>query len=300
MIDTLDTVCDYIRYAVSEFRKNKLYYGHGTSSAYDEAVSLVLQTLNLPVTQLDPYLNAKLLLEEKSLILERIRIRADKRLPLPYITKKAYLRGYEFYVDERVIIPRSYIAEIIQNNQLSPWIDHNELVHNALDLCTGNGSLSIFLADNFLDANVVASDISVEALAVAAVNLKNYNYDQVIQLEQSDLFSGLNRYLGKFDLIVTNPPYVDDRRMAELPKEYNYEPSICLPGGSDGLDFISTISAQAKYYLTQHGVLVVEMGDNARELEDAYPGLGFDWLDTEGGDGFVFVITRQELDRYFA
>lgn len=299
MIDVLITVRDYIRYAVSEFRKNKLSFGHGTGNAYDEAVSLVLQTLNLPVTQLEPYLDAKLLPEEKSLIIERIKMRVEKRIPLPYITKTAYLRGYEFYVDERTIVPRSYIAEIIQNNQLLPWIENNELVHNALDLCTGNGSLSIFLADNFLDANVVASDISTDALAVAAINLQKYHYDKVVQLEQSDMFSGLNKYLGKFDLIVTNPPYVDDKRMEMLPKEYHAEPNISLHGGHDGLDFVATILTQAKYYLTQYGVLVVEMGDNARELEDSYPGLHVDWLETEGGDGFVFVVTRQELDRYF-
>ncbi|RTK96859.1 MAG: 50S ribosomal protein L3 N(5)-glutamine methyltransferase [Neisseriaceae bacterium] len=299
MIDVLITVRDYIRYAVSEFRKNKLSFGHGTGNAYDEAVSLVLQTLNLPVTQLEPYLDARLLPEEKSLIIERIKMRVEKRIPLPYITKTAYLRGYEFYVDERTIVPRSYIAEIIQNNQLLPWIENNELVHNALDLCTGNGSLSIFLADNFLDANVVASDISTDALAVAAINLQKYHYDKVVQLEQSDMFSGLNKYLGKFDLIITNPPYVDDNRMEMLPKEYHAEPNISLHGGHDGLDFVETILTQAKYYLTQYGVLVVEMGDNARELEDSYPGLHVDWLETEGGDGFVFVVTRQELDRYF-
>lgn len=298
-LNTFNTPRDFLRYSVSEFRKNNLFFGHGTNNAYDEAVCLLLQTLDLPIDQLEPYLDAKLLQSEKELILSRIKERVEKRIPLPYITNKAYLQGLEFYVDKRVIIPRSYIAEIIMNDQLLPWIEHPELIHTALDLCTGNGSLATITANYFYDAEVIAADISDDALEVAQINLERNGLAKDVKLIQSDLFRNLDSYMNFFDLIVTNPPYVDTRRMNSLTKEFEYEPNIALFGGEDGLEFVDKILRQAKHYLTRHGVLVVEMGDNRYELEDLYPDLNLTWLDTEAGDGFVFVVTRADLEDYF-
>jgi ribosomal protein L3 glutamine methyltransferase len=297
--NTLVTVRDWLRYAVSQFKKNGLYFGHGTTNAYDEAVCLILQSLNLPVDQLEPYLDAKLLADEKSLLLERIKQRVEKRIPLAYITHEAWLQGYSFYVDPRVIIPRSFIAEIVLNDQLAQWIEHPELVHCALDLCTGNGSLATIVADYFYDAEVVASDVSDDALSVAEINLKRNQLDDRVELVKSDLFKNLGDYLGAFDLIVSNPPYVDDRRMETLAEEYKYEPSLALSGGNGGLDLVDKILRQAKHYLTDSGILVLEMGDNRNELEDMYPDLNFNWMETLSGDGFVFVLTRADLEDYF-
>lgn len=296
---TFITLRDVVRYAVSQFCQNGLFFGHGTTNAYDEAVALVLQSLNLPQEQLEPYLDARLLLSEKELILSRIRERVETRKPLPYITNEAWLQGFSFYVDERVIIPRSFIAENIVNEQLSPWIEYPELVHTALDLCTGNGSLATILANCFYDAEVVASDISDAALEVARINFKRNHVEDNVTVVKSDLFSQLGEYTGYFDLIVTNPPYVDSGKMAELAPEYKFEPGLALFGGSDGLDLVDRILRQAKHFMTDFGVLVVEMGDNCAELEERYPDLPFNWLENTSGDGFVFVLTRDDLADYF-
>lgn len=299
MTESLVTLRDYIRYAVSEFRKNNLFFGHGTTNAYDEAVFLVLQSLSLPLEQLEPFFDAKLLPEEKAIILERIKRRVDERIPLSYITNEAYLQGYSFYVDKRVIIPRSFIAEHIVNNQLDEWIEHPELVNNVLDLCTGNGSLATIAAHHYYDAEVVASDISEDALDVASINIERNQVTDRVTLIKSDLFNELGDYFETFDLILTNPPYVDTRRMESLPKEYLYEPNLALFGGADGLEFVDKILKQSKYYLSDFGVLVVEMGDNRFELEQMYPDLPFKWLESVSGDGVVFVLTKADLIDYF-
>lgn len=299
MINELVTVRDFIRFAVSKFRQNKLFFGHGTTNAYDEAVCLVLQSLHLPVDQLLPYLDARVLNDEKTLILDRINLRVEKRLPLPYITNEAFLQGYEFYVDQRVIIPRSFIAEIILNNQLDSWIEHPELIHNALDLCTGNGSLAVIMADYFYQAQIVAADIDAEALEVAKINIERHHLEHQVNLVKSDLFAGLVKFKRRFDLIVSNPPYVDASRMDNLAPEYHYEPSLALAGGGDGLHLVDKILRQAKNYLTEFGVLVVEMGNNHHELEERYPDLPFTWLDTISKDGFVFALKASDLVDYF-
>lgn len=299
MTESLVTLRDYIRYAVSEFRKNNLFFGHGTTNAYDEAVFLVLQSLSLPLEQLEPFFDAKLLPEEKAIILERIKRRVEERIPLSYITNEAYLQGYSFYVDKRVIIPRSFIAEHIVNNQLDEWIEHPELVNNVLDLCTGNGSLATIAAHHYYDAEIVASDISEDALDVASINIERNQVTDRVTLIKSDLFNELGDYFETFDLILTNPPYVDTRRMEALPKEYLYEPNLALFGGADGLEFVDKILKQSKYYLSDFGVLVVEMGDNRFELEQMYPDLPFKWLESVSGDGVVFVLTKADLIDYF-
>ncbi|AUR52485.1 50S ribosomal protein L3 N(5)-glutamine methyltransferase [Aquella oligotrophica] len=299
MTESLVTLRDYIRYAVSEFRRNNLFFGHGTTNAYDEAVFLVLQSLSLPLEQLEPFFDARLLPEEKAIILERIKRRVDERIPLSYITNEAYLQGYSFYVDKRVIIPRSFIAEHIVNNQLDEWIEHPELVNNVLDLCTGNGSLATIAAHHYYDAEIVASDISEDALDVASINIERNQVTDRVTLIKSDLFNELGDYFETFDLILTNPPYVDTRRMESLPKEYLYEPNLALFGGTDGLEFVDKILKQSKYYLSDFGVLVVEMGDNRFELEQMYPDLPFKWLESVSGDGVVFVLTKADLIDYF-
>lgn len=295
----LETVRDLIRFGVTQFRKNNLYFGHGTNNAYDEAVSLVLQSLYLPVDQLEAYLDAVVLNDERELILNRIKERVETRMPLAYITNEAFLQGYSFYVDQRVIIPRSFIAEIILNNQLASWIEYPELVHTALDLCTGNGSLATIMADYFFDAMIIASDISDSALEVAKINVERNQVESQVTLLKSDLFNQLNAYRGKFDLIVTNPPYVDSRREKLLAPEYDYEPRLALFCDNNGLNLVERILREAKHYLTEFGVLVVEMGDNRTELEGMYPDLPFTWLETISGDGFVFVLTYADLQDYF-
>ncbi|MCC2626111.1 MAG: ribosomal protein N(5)-glutamine methyltransferase [Burkholderiales bacterium] len=294
----LSTIRDLLRFAVSMFQKHHLYFGHGTDNAYDEASYLILHTLHLPLDQLDPYLDAKLLDDEITAVLKVLHNRVVKRLPAPYITNEAHFLGYSFYVDERVIIPRSYLGEILVNGSLEAWIEYPELIHNVLDLCTGNGSLAIIAADCFPDAEVIASDISSDALEVASQNIAKYELQDRITLQQSNLFAKLKK--RKFDLILTNPPYVDKSRMDNLPEEYRHEPHLALSGGGDGLVLVDNILKNASMYLTGAGILLLEMGDNRLELEERYPGLNFAWLDTENEQGFVFVLTAADLKEYFA
>jgi ribosomal protein L3 glutamine methyltransferase len=293
------TIRDLLRFAVSIFRRSQLFHGHGTTNAYDEAAYLILHSLNLPLDQLEPYLDASLLPYEVKQVLTILQQRVTKKLPAPYLTHEAIFHGYSFYVDERVIIPRSFIAEILLQDGLAPWIEHVELVHNVLDLCTGNGSLAIIAADYFYDSQVVAVDIAKDALDVAQINVNKYSLNQQISLIESNLFTNLVNYQGKFDLILTNPPYVDKHRMEQLPHEYLHEPRLALAGGDSGLELVEIILKQAKDYLSDYGILVVEMGDNRQELEELYPELPFVWLDTASGDGFVFVLTKQDLANYF-
>jgi ribosomal protein L3 glutamine methyltransferase len=295
--EKLSTIRDLLRFAVSMFQKHHLYFGHGTDNAYDEAVYLILHTLHLPLDQLDPYLDAKLLDDEIAAVLKVLHNRVVKRLPAPYITNVAHFLGYSFYVDERVIIPRSYLGEILVNGGTLPWIEYPELVHNVLDLCTGNGSLAIIAADCFPDAQVIASDISLEALEVARQNVEKYERQDRVTLQQSNLFAKLKK--RKFDLILTNPPYVDKERMDTLPEEYRHEPHMALAGGDDGLILVDTILKNAATYLTETGILLLEMGDNRLELEERYQGLNFAWLDTENGQGFVFILNAADLKEYF-
>ena len=289
----LKTLRDFLRFGISLFNKHNLFYGHGTTNVHDEVVYLLLATLNLPLDVLEPYLDAKVLDSEATLILERFKKRAIDLIPAPYLTNEAIIQGYSFYVDERVIIPRSFIPEILLNDGLAPFVEHVELVHNVLDLCTGNGSIAIIAADYFYDSEVTAVDIDNDALDVAKINIERYDMEDQVMLLQSDLWNGLDN--KKFDLILTNPPYVDKLRMDTLSPEYSYEPEHALFGGDSGLDLVIKIIDNAHKYLTPHGVLVVEMGDNKEELEDIYPNLPFTWLTTISGDGFVFALTYKDL-----
>lgn len=294
----LTKVSDWLRFMVSSFGEHQLTFGHGTTNAYDEAVYLTLHTLNLPLDNLEPFLDATLLSDEIDKLAKVCELRVIEKLPSPYITNLAILCGYEFYVDKRVIVPRSFIASLILNGQLDEQVGHVELVHNVLDLCTGNGSLSIIAADYFYDSCVIASDIDLPAIEVANKNIADYMLGDRIEVIQSDLFNNLSDKQGMFDLILTNPPYVDKVHMDELTQEFLHEPQIALFGGDDGLVLVDRILRQAANYLTPHGVLVMEMGDNRVEFEQQYPDLNVNWFDLDNG-GMVFYVLYNELERYF-
>lgn len=291
VLASLKTVRDFLRYAVSQFNEAELFFGHGNDNAYDEAAYLILHTLNLPLDTLTPFLDARLLQNEKALLLQLINRRVNERIPLAYLTRQAWQGEYEFYVDERVIVPRSFIYELL-GEPLRPWIEYDELIHHALDLCTGSGALAIQLAHHYPEANIDGIDISIDALEVASVNVQAYGLENRINLIHTDLFTGID---GTYDLIVSNPPYVDAESVAELPDEYLHEPELALGSGIDGLDATRIILQQAAKYLNPQGVLLVEIGHNRDVLEAAFPELPFTWLNTSGGDGFVFLLTREDL-----
>jgi ribosomal protein L3 glutamine methyltransferase len=292
--DTFSTVRDLLRYAVSRFNAAKLFFGHGTNNALDEAAYLILHTLHLPLDQLEPFLDARLLKNEIGAVLDVIERRAGERVPAAYITKEAWLGNYRFYVDERVIVPRSFIAELIPE-QLAPWIVDPAAVYEILDLCTGSGCLPILLADAFADAHIDAVDISPDALTVADRNVNDYGMQERIALYQSDLYDGLP--LKQYDLIISNPPYVNSDSMGRLPEEYRREPQIALAGGDDGMDLVRKIVAGARERLTPNGVLMVEVGHERGYAEAAFPGLELTWVSTSAGDDMVFLITAEQLAR---
>lgn len=288
---TLLTIRDLLRFAISRFNEAELSYGHGSSNAHDEAAYLILSTLKLPIDTLDPYLDARLLPGEVEAVLDIIARRAVERVPAAYLTHEAWQGEFNFYVDERVLVPRSFIYELM-GEPLEPWIEHPELVHRALDLCTGSGCLAIQLAHHYPDAQVDAVDISLDALEVASINIENYGLQERIQLIHSDMTEGLEE---PYDLIISNPPYVDQESVDELPEEYLHEPELALGSGRDGLDATRVILAEASRLLNPKGVLLVEIGHNRDVLEAAYPQLPFVWLETSGGDGFVFLLMREDL-----
>jgi len=288
----LFTVRDYIRYAVSRFNAAQLFFGHGSDNAWDEAVYLTLHTLNLPLDRLEPFLEARLLSHERELLLDIYTRRCQDRLPAAYLTHEAWLGDHRFYVDDRVIVPRSFIAELL-DEQLTPWIDDPWAIESALDLCTGSGCLAILSALAFPNAEVAAVDLSEDALAVAERNVADYHLTDRVELIESDAFAKLAG--RKFDLIISNPPYVNAESVAALPPEYLHEPELALGSGEDGLDFTRIILREAKKHLTENGILIVEIGHNRDDLEAAYPTLPFTWLDTAAGDEFVFLLHAADL-----
>ena len=288
----LRTVRDCLRFAVSRFNQAELFFGHGSDNAYDEAVYLILHTLHLPLEQLEPFLDARLTDTELQTVLAILRRRVEKRLPAAYLTHEAWLGEHRFYVDERVIVPRAFIAELLRE-QLAPWIEDADAVTSVLDMCTGSGCLAILAALAFTEADVDAVDLSTDALAVAAINVAEYDLGAQIELIHSDLFDGLR---GRtYDLILSNPPYVDAESVALLPHEYLHEPALALGSGDDGLDATRRILEQARTHLNPQGLLVVEIGHNRESLEAAYPHLPFTWLETSAGDQHVFLLRREEL-----
>ena len=290
----LETIRDWLRYAVSRFNAAGLHYGHGTDNAYDEAVFLVLATLHLPLDQLDPFLDARLTGTERADMNQAIERRVVDRVPVPYLTHQAWLGKFKFYVDERVIIPRSFIAELLQE-RLSPWVADPDQISTALDLCTGSGCLAILVADAFPNADIDAVDISADALAVAQHNVAEYGLQDRINLVRSDLFRNVNSEDKTYDLIISNPPYVTHAAMAALPTEFRHEPQIALAAGEDGLDAIRQIITGSRAYLNVGGFLIVEAGRNRELVEAAFPQLPFTWLVTPSSEDKVFLLRRDDL-----
>jgi ribosomal protein L3 glutamine methyltransferase len=293
----LATPRDWLRFAVSRFSEAGLFFGHGTGNAFDEAVYLILHTLHLPLDRLDPFLDARLLPEESERLAAILDRRIRERVPAPYLTHEAWLQGYRFYVDERVIVPRSFLAPMILEH-LQPWLAKPENVLNVLDLCTGSGCLAILLAEAFQDAIVDAVDLSPDALEVARRNVADYGLEGRIRLHQGDLFKPLQGDTGNpatYDLIVSNPPYVDAESVAALPPEYRHEPSLALGSGDDGLDATRAILREAARHLNPGGLLAVEIGHNRDALEAAFPDLDFAWPQVEGGEDTVFILSREQL-----
>lgn len=288
----LQTLRDLLRFAVSRFNEASLYFGHGSASAYDEAAYLILHTLHLPLDRLEPFLDACLTTTELEQVLHIIQRRAIEKIPAAYLTHEAWLGDFSFYVDERVIVPRSFIAELLRE-QLAPWIENPDEIHSALDLCTGSGCLAVLLAHTFGNAAIDATDISPEALQVAQKNVTDYNLEHRINLMQSDLFAGLEG--RRYDLIISNPPYVSAESMAALPGEYRHEPRNALASGEDGLEATRAILREAADYLTDQGVLIVEIGHNRDALEQEFCQTPFTWLETSAGDEFVFMLKRDQL-----
>jgi ribosomal protein L3 glutamine methyltransferase len=290
----LHTLRDLLRFAVSRFNEAGLSFGHGSASAYDEAVYLILHTLHLPLDQLEPFLDARLTAAELGQVLHIIERRALERIPAAYLTKEAWLGDFNFYVDERVIVPRSFIAELLRE-RLAPWVEEPDDIHSALDLCTGSACLAVLLAYAFGNAMIDATDISQEAMEVARKNVSSYNLEHRINLVQSDLFAELPG--RRYDLIISNPPYVSAASMAALPEEYHHEPRNALASGADGLEATRTILRGAASHLTDQGLLIVEIGHNRETLERAFPQTPFTWLETSAGDEFVFLLKREQLPR---
>ncbi len=291
----LKTITDFIRFAASEFEKSELFFGHGTDNAWDEAVAIVLQMLELPNDYPVVMFEARLLAEEREHIASAIKSRIEERKPLAYITNKGYFAGIEFYVDERVLVPRSPIAELVEA-QFNPWLISDE--PRILDLCCGSGCIGIACAAYMPDSEVVVSDISLDALQVAQQNIDQAGLYPRVQALESDLFSAMRDM--KFDLIVSNPPYVDEEDLSDMPAEFFHEPEIGLGSGSDGLELTRKILQQAAEFLTEHGVLIVEVGNSWPALQEQFAQVPFTWLEFErGGDG-VFLLTKQQLEEHFS
>ncbi|HEY2862856.1 MAG TPA: 50S ribosomal protein L3 N(5)-glutamine methyltransferase [Casimicrobiaceae bacterium] len=288
----LETVRDWIRYAVSHFNAAGVFFGHGLTDAYDEASYLVLHALSLPSDRLETFLASRVTQAERADLLQLIERRVQQRVPAAYLTHEAWLGGFRFYVDERVIIPRSFIAELLPDG-LAPWIPDVGAVQSSLDLCTGSGCLAILLAHHYPNADVDATDISPDALTVAQRNVAEHGLQDRINLIRSDLLSNLTE--KTYDLIICNPPYVTTMAMEELPAEYRHEPAVALAGGDDGLDAVRIVLDKAPQFLAPESLLVIEVGHNRTAVEKAFPRVPFTWLTTGGGNNSVLMIRREEL-----
>ena len=289
-VNELHTIQDMLRWTVSRFNAAEVYYGHGTDNAWDEAVQLVLPSLYLPMDIPEDMRSARLTLSERHRIVERVIRRINERIPVAYLTNKAWFCGHEFYVDERVLVPRSPIGELI-DNRFSGLIGHEP--QHILDMCTGSGCIAIACAYAFPQAEVDAVDISSDVLAVTEHNIQQHGLEQQVTPIRSDLFRELPPL--RYDLIVTNPPYVDEEDMSDLPDEFRHEPTLGLAAGSDGLKLVRRILACAPDYLSDDGVLICEVGNSMVHLMAQYPSLPFVWLEFDNGGDGVFMLTRQQL-----
>lgn len=293
--EELSTILDFLRFSLSCAINAHLYYGHGTDNAWDDMRSLILRSLSLPYDVEPTLLNGRLTNSEKKHLCQQLEKRINQRVPVPYLIKEAYFCDLPFYVDERVLIPRSPIAELIRE-QFSPWIDADK-VHRVLDLCTGSGCIAIACCYAFPDASVDAVDISSEALAVAAINREELGVEDQLGLIESDCFANVPKV--SYDLIVSNPPYVGKEEMQTLPDEFRHEPVLALETSNNGLAIVETILKNAHEYLSDHGILVVEVGNSEEALNDAYPQVPFTWLEMSHGGQGVFLLTKQQLNEHF-
>jgi ribosomal protein L3 glutamine methyltransferase len=265
-------------------------FGHGTTNAFDEAAWLVLWKLGLPLDDLDGQAERELDAAQLQAVRELLRERIASRKPAAYLTREAWLQGVPFYVDERAIVPRSFIAELLADGTIDPWL--SEDTHTVLDLCTGNGSLAVLAAMAYPDVEVHAGDLSAEALEVARINVERHDLGHRIRLVQSD---GLAALPGPYDLILCNPPYVNAASMAALPDEYRAEPALALAGGADGMDFVRALLRDAPARMTPDAVLVLEIGNERAHFEAAFPRLEAVWLETSAGADQVLLLTRDAL-----
>ena len=293
----LVTIRDFLRHAVSSFRAAGLVHGHGTSSVIDEAAFIILEKLHLPVDNINPWLDARLTKAERTALARIIATRVKTRKPAAYLLKKTYMHGVPFFVDERVIVPRSYIGELLMNGTLGPdgigLYETPAAIGSVLDLCTGSGCLAVLAAMTFEDATIDAVDLSKDALAVAKVNVKDHDLVDRISLHRGDLFAPLND--RRYDLIITNPPYVARAEVKAFPAEYKHEPVMAHLGGDDGFDLVRRILADAPKHLTADGVLVCEIGTGRDLLEADFPQLPFIWVDSEESEGEVFALRARDL-----
>ena len=292
LTEELLTIRDWLRFTVSRFEESDVFFGHGTDNSYDEAVWLVMSALHLPMDTLENFVDARITEQERNHLAHLIERRITEHTPTAYLVNEAWLQGFKFYVDERVIVPRSFIAELLVSD-LSPWIEYPEMIESAADICTGSGCLGILLANSFPNATIDVIDISLDAIEVANINIANYGLQEQITAIESDMFTELQ---GKtYDLIISNPPYVDAPSMASLPAEYQREPQLALGSGHDGLDHTHTILRDASKYLNDDGLLIVEIGHNRDALLEAYPNVQFVWLEVSSGDEFVFLLSKHQL-----
>ncbi len=293
----LQTIRDFLRHAVSQFRAAGVVHGHGTTSVIDEAAFIILETLHLPVDDINPWLDARLTKVERTALAKMIAARVKTRKPAAYLLNKTYMHGVPFFVDERVIVPRSYIGELLMNGTLGPngmgLYETPAAISSVLDLCTGSGCLAILAAMTFDDAAIDAVDLSKDALAVAKINVKDHGLTERITLKQGNLFAPLKGQ--RYDLIISNPPYVARAEVKAFPPEYRHEPVMAHLGGDDGFDLVRDILKAAPKHLTEDGVLVCEIGTGRDLLEADFPKLPFIWVDSEESEGEVFALRARDL-----
>ncbi len=296
-VANLLTIRDVTRWAMSEMERNAISLGHGTADFWEEATFLVMRTLKLPFDRLETFWAAHLTPEELEEVLCNIDLRVHMKKPVPYLIKEGWLSDHCFYVDERVLIPRSFIAELLEED-LAPWVENPEEVTSVLDMCTGSGCLAILAAETFPNAAVTGADISPDALDVAKINRTRFGLDEDLELVQTDLFTKLQ---GRtFDLIISNPPYVTEDAMGNLPAEYRHEPALALGAGADGMDILRRLMPELASHLNEGGLAVIEIGDGREAFEAIWPTLPVTWLTTSGGDDMVFLVKREDLVAYYA